>query len=301
MSAYLVRRLIHVVLVLIGISIITFLILHALPHDPARQVAGRTASAEQVEQVRHELGLDLPLPLQYWRYAEKLAQGDLGRSYVQRTQVSELIASRLPATLLLMLGAIFCELLIGLTAGAVAAFRRNTGFDQGVMLGALLFVSTPQFLIAYILLYVFGFWLGWVPLSGYGRFENLILPALSLGLIGGGWYARMMRSSIIEVLRQDYVRTARAKGLRRARIVPPTCGAERPAPDHRHGRPGYRLLHERHRGRGIGVRLARDRPAGLAGHSTDRHTHYHGGDAGGRLCHRARQSAGRPRGAADRS
>jgi len=219
MPAYLLRRLMHVVLVLIGVSVITFLILHALPQDPARQVAGRTASPEQVEEVRHQLGLDQPWPIQYWRYAVKLVQGDLGRSYVQRSQVSELIAARLPATFLLMLGAIFCELVIGLISGAVAAFRRNTSVDQSVMLGALLFVSTPQFLVAYALLYVFGAQLGWLPLSGYGEFKNLILPAVSLGLLGGGWYARVMRSSIIEVLRQDYVRTARAKGLRRARIV----------------------------------------------------------------------------------
>jgi peptide/nickel transport system permease protein len=219
MPAYLVRRLIHVVFVLIGVSIITFLILHALPHDPARQIAGRTASPEQVEQVRHQLGLDQPLPVQYWSYVVKLAQGDLGRSYVQRSQVSELIASRMPATLLLMLGAIFFELLIGLPAGAIAAFRRNTPSDQGVMLGALFFVSTPQFLVAYVLLYVFGFKLGWFPTTPGVSFATLILPAISLGLIGGGWYARMMRSTIIEVLRQDYVRTARAKGLRRARIV----------------------------------------------------------------------------------
>src|SRR5262249_52804472 len=112
MPGYLARRLVHVVLVLIGISIITFLILHALPHDPARQVAGRTASPEQVEEVRHQLGLDRPLPVQYWRYAVNLVQGDLGRSYVQRSQVSELIAARLPATFVLMLGAIFCELAI---------------------------------------------------------------------------------------------------------------------------------------------------------------------------------------------
>ena len=219
MTGYLLRRLAHVLLVLIGVSVITFLILHALPHDPARQVAGHTASPEQVEQVRHELGLDRPLIEQYWRYATKLAQGDLGRSYVQRSQVSELIMARLPATALLMLGAIFCELLIGLPSGAIAAFRRNRPSDQTVMLGALLFVSTPQFLVAYILLYVFGFKLQWLPTTPGVSFLTLILPALSLGLIGGGWYARMMRSSIIEVLRQDYVRTARAKGLRRARIV----------------------------------------------------------------------------------
>ncbi len=118
-----------------------------------------------------------------------------------------------------MLGGIACELLLGLTTGALAAFRRNTSLDQGVILGSLFFVSTPQFLVGYALLYVFAAWLGWFPLSGYGSLKNLVLPALTLGLCGGGWYARMMRSSVIEVLRQDYVRTARAKGLSRARIV----------------------------------------------------------------------------------
>jgi peptide/nickel transport system permease protein len=216
---YLLRRLMQSLLILFGVSVITFAILFALPNDPARQVAGRTASPSQVEEVRHQLGLGLPLPAQYARYIVKLAHGDLGRSYVQRTQVSELIGARLPASLLLMLGAIVCELLIGLTIGTVAALRRNTGFDQSAMVGALFFVSMPQFLVGYALLYVFGAWLGWLPLSGYGSFRHLILPALTLGLLGGGWYARMMRSSTIEVLRQDYVRTARAKGLSRARIV----------------------------------------------------------------------------------
>ena len=216
---YVLRRLIQSLLILIGVSMVTFAILYYLPNDPARQVAGRTASPQQVEEVRHQLGLDLPLPAQYWRYITKLARGDLGRSYVQRTEVSALIAARLPASLLLMLGAIVCELMIGLTIGTVAALRRNTSFDQGAMVGALFFVSMPQFLVGYALLYVFGAWLGWLPLSGYGSFRHLILPALTLGLLGGGWYARMMRSSTIDVLRQDYVRTARAKGLSRARIV----------------------------------------------------------------------------------
>jgi peptide/nickel transport system permease protein len=219
MAGYLFRRLIHMLLTLLGVSIIAFVILHALPADPARQVAGRMASPEQVELVRHELGLDRPLAEQYLRYTAKLAQGDLGRSYVQRSQVSDLILARLPATALLMLGAILCELLIGLTAGAIAAFRRNRPSDQGVMLGALLFVSTPQFLVAYVLLYTFGFKLQWFPTTPGVSLLTAVLPSIALGLIGGGWYARMMRSSVIEVLRQDYVRTARAKGLRRAQTV----------------------------------------------------------------------------------
>jgi peptide/nickel transport system permease protein len=219
MAGYVLRALLDRLLTLLGVSIITFILLHALPADPARQVAGRTASPEQVEEIRHQLGLDRPLPAQYGSYLGKLVQGDLGRSYVQRSQVSELIGSRLPATALLMLGAILCELLIGLVAGTIAAFRRNTPTDHAVMLGALFFVSTPSFLVSYVLLYVFGFELQWFPTSPGVSFATLVLPSLALGLIGGGWYARMMRSSVIEVLRQDYARTARAKGLRRARIV----------------------------------------------------------------------------------
>ena len=219
MAGYLIRRIFQAFLTLVGISLITFCILSWLPSDPARQVAGRTASVAQVEQVRHQMGLDLPFWQRYSRYAEKLAAGDLGRSYVQRTQVSELIASRLPATLWLMLAAIGFELLIGLTIGTYAAFRRNSKTDQVVMLGAFIFVSAPQFLLGYIMLYVFAVWLGWFPIGGYGTLKQIVLPALTLGLLGGGWYARMMRSSVIEVLRQDYVRTARAKGLRKYRII----------------------------------------------------------------------------------
>lgn len=219
MAGYLIRRLIQAVLILIGVSFITYIILFLLPADPARQVAGRTASVEVVEQVRVQLGLDRPVWEQYAAYLGKLAQGDLGRSYTQRSEVSSLIASRLPATLLLMVAAIACELAIGLTLGALAAFRRNTLFDQGVMIGSFVFVSMPQFLLGYTLLYIFAIWLGWFPIGGYGAFSHLVLPALTLGLLGAGWYARMVRSSIIEVLRQDFVRTARAKGLARFRIV----------------------------------------------------------------------------------
>jgi len=146
-------------------------------------------------------------------------KGDLGRSYLQRTQVTDLIWARLPATALLMLGAIFCELFIGLPLGAIAGSRRGTASDQAVMVGALVFVSLPQFVIALTLIYVFAYWLGWFPIGGFGELKHLVLPSITLGLLGGGWYARVMRSSVIEVLRQDFIRTARAKGLGRWRIV----------------------------------------------------------------------------------
>jgi peptide/nickel transport system permease protein len=219
MIDYLARRLVQSVLILVGVSLVTFLLLFIVPADPARQIAGRTATPEQVEQVRKQLGLDLPFHQQYLRYLGNLAHGDLGRSYLQKSEVSELIASRLPATLLLMAGAIFVELLIGLSMGLFAALKRNTWVDRTLMVGSFIGVSAPQFVVAILLLYVFGFWLGWLPLGGYGTFAHLILPSLTLGILGAGWYSRMMRSSMIEVLRQDFIRTARAKGLKPTTVI----------------------------------------------------------------------------------
>ena len=219
MLAYLARRLLQSVLILLGITLVTFVLLYILPADPARQIAGRSATAETVANIRHQLGLDLPLYRQYWRYLANLAQGDLGRSYLQRTEVSTLIASRLPASLLLMAGAIFCELLLGLSMGTLAALRRGRTTDQVLMVLSFVGVSAPQFVVGILLLYVFAVQLGWFPIGGYGTFSHLVLPSLTLGFLGAGWYARMMRSSMIDVLRQDYIRTAQAKGLARASVV----------------------------------------------------------------------------------
>ena len=219
MAAYLLRRLLVSILILIGVSFVTFFLLYALPADPARQIAGRSASPAAVQTIREQLGLDRPFPIQYLRYLGGLVQGDLGRSYIQRTDVGELIAARLPASLLLMVGAIFAELLLGLTMGVIAALRRGTMLDQGLMVVAFLGVSAPQFVVGLLLLYVFAVQLGWFPIGGYGTFAHLVLPALTLGIAGSGWYSRIMRSSMGEVLRADYIRTARAKGLGRARVI----------------------------------------------------------------------------------
>ncbi len=219
MAAYLARRLLQSVLILLGVSFITYVLLYVLPADPVRQIAGRSATAETVENIRHELGLDRPFIVQYGRYLAGLVQGDLGRSYLQKSQVAELIASRLPATLLLMLGAILCELAIGLTFGVLAALKRGTFLDQTLMMASFITVSAPQFVVSLLLLYVFAVKLGWFPIGGYGTFAHLVLPALTLGILGSGWYSRMMRSSMIEVMRADFIRTARAKGLGRMRVV----------------------------------------------------------------------------------
>jgi len=219
MLAYLARRLVQSVLILFGVSVITFALLYILPADPAQQIAGRSANAATLASVREQLGLDRPFHEQYWRYITHLAEGDLGRSYLQKTEVSTLIASRLPASLQLMVGAIFCELFLGLSLGVLAALRRGRVTDRLLMLLSFTVISAPQFVVGILLLYVFAVKLGWFPIGGYGTFSHLVLPSLTLGLLGAGWYARMMRSSMLDVLHQDYIRTARAKGVARAGVV----------------------------------------------------------------------------------
>ena len=219
MIAYLARRLLESAAILLGITLVTFVLLYLVPADPARQIAGRSATAATVDSIRTQLGLNDPLLVQYGRYLWNLAQGDLGRSYLQRAEVSELIAGRLPASLLLMVAAIATELAIGLTIGVIAALNRNRPVDHTLMIFSFTAISAPQFVIGIVLLYVFAVKLGWFPIGGYGTFAHLVLPAVTLGLLGAGWYSRMMRSSMIDVLQQDFVRTARAKGLGRLRIV----------------------------------------------------------------------------------
>jgi peptide/nickel transport system permease protein len=219
MLRFLAGRLGQTLLILVGVSLVTFALAFLVPADPVRMIAGRSATPETVDQIRHQLGLDRPLAEQYLAYMGRLVQGDLGRSYQQKTEVATLIWSRLPATLHLMGAAILFELLIGLTAGIWAATRRGGAVDRLVMTLSFVGVSAPQFLVAILLFYLFAYSAGLFPMSGYGTLGHVVLPALALGLGGGGWYARVTRSSMVDVLRQDYVRTARAKGVGERRVV----------------------------------------------------------------------------------
>ncbi|MBT6728886.1 MAG: ABC transporter permease [Deltaproteobacteria bacterium] len=219
MRNYVLRRLLQSGLILLGISLVTFILLYLIPADPARQIAGRSATAETVANIRAQLGLDDPVMIQYFNYLGNLVQGDMGRSYLQKVEVSVLIAGRLPASLLLMVSAIVTELILGLTIGIVAALRRNKFEDQALMIFSFVSISAPQFVIGILLLYFFSIQLQWLPIGGYGTFAHLILPSLTLGLLGAGWYSRMMRSSMIDVLHQDFVRTARAKGIAQSQVI----------------------------------------------------------------------------------
>ncbi len=219
MIPYLARRAVQAVGVLFGVSVITFLLAFLLPADPARMIAGRSATVATVENIRPQLGLDRPIHQQYVSYLGRLFQGDLGRSYAQRTDVNRIVKSRLAPTLQLALAGIFFELLIGVPAGIIAAIRRGTAVDQTVMTLAFVGVSAPQFVVGLLLIYFLAYLVPIFPLGGYGTWKHLVLPAIAVGLAGGGWYARVTRSAMVEVLRQDYVRTARAKGLLPNRVV----------------------------------------------------------------------------------
>jgi len=219
MAAHLIRRVVEATLILLGITFVTYILLYLVPADPVRQIAGRSATAETVENIRRQLGLDLPFYQQYWRYLSALLQGDLGRSYIQRSEVSALIMARLPASLLLMAAAIGAELVMGLTMGVISAVRRNSFADQSLMVLSFIGVSAPQFVVGILMLYVFAVKLGWFPIGGYGTVGHIVLPAMTLGFMGAGWYSRMMRSSMLNVLEQDFIRTARAKGVGKLRVI----------------------------------------------------------------------------------
>ena len=195
------------------------MLLYILPADPAVQIAGRSATPETVESIRRELGLDKPLFVQYFNYMINLLQGDLGRSYLQKSEVGALIWSRLGPTISLMFFAILAELALGLIAGIFAAIYRGKKLDKGLMIASFVAVSAPQFIVSILVLYVFAVKLGWFPIGGYGDPIDYVLPALTLGILGSGWYSRVMRSSMLDVLRQDYIRTARAKGASQKRVI----------------------------------------------------------------------------------
>jgi ABC-type dipeptide/oligopeptide/nickel transport system permease component len=219
MAGYAARRLLMMLPVVFGISLVTFLLAYLLPADPARMYAGPNASVETVNSIRHQLGLDRPFHEQYLRYVWRALQGDFGYSYHFKMPVLDAVLSRVPYTLELIFGGILVELLVGIPIGSLSALRQYSWLDRISTLLALLFVSAPPFWLGLLGLYFLGFKVPIFPLGGAGSLHHLILPALCAGAGGAAWYARMMRSSTLDVVHADYVRTARAKGLRGRAVV----------------------------------------------------------------------------------
>ena len=228
MIEFLARRLLVLIPVLFFMSVIVFGVLRLIPGDPVDVMMGADQVDAQTRQaLRHELGLDLSLPHQYLRWVGRVGRGDLGRSVRNRESVIALIADKLPKTLLLTAASSLVALVVALPLGILAAVRRNTGADYAAMVFALLGVSVPNFFLGILLVLAFAVGLGWLPSQGYASLvmqpvqalQYLLLPALTLGLAMAGVVTRMVRSSVLEAIGQDYVRTARAKGLSERGVV----------------------------------------------------------------------------------
>ncbi len=219
MLRYLARRLLHTIPVLLGISFLVFLLVHLVPGDPVRVMLQDTGSPEQVERMRSQLGLDRPLHVQYASFVVRAAQGDFGRSIHTRRPVAQEIGYRMPHTVRLALAATAVAVTMGVVLGAIAAMHHQSALDYGTMVVALAGVSLPNFWFGLVLILVFSLYLRWLPPAGADTLAHLILPAVTLGTSAAAIIARLTRSSMLEVLRQDYIRTARAKGVPERRMV----------------------------------------------------------------------------------
>jgi peptide/nickel transport system permease protein len=219
MFSYLVSRLAGAVLVVFGVISIVFLLIHLIPGDPVEIMLGEAASSTDREALRVALGLDQPVMLQFTHYLQGLLQFDLGTSLQSRRPVTDLLQERLPATLLLAGVTLAVTLALALPLGLLAAVRRGSPWDGGAMTFSMLGVSIPNFWLGPLLILVFSLWLGWFPVSGREGAGSVVLPALTLGTGLAAVLSRMVRSSMLEVLSEDYIRTARSKGLPPHRVI----------------------------------------------------------------------------------
>lgn len=222
MLRYIFRRLLLLVPVLLGVTLLVFLIFHLTPSDPARVLLsemGQGASPEAIASLRHQLGLDRPWYIQYGDFVWRALQGDLGRSFRGDRPVLLAIQERFPTTLTLTLTSLGVAALMGIPAGVVAAVRRNTWWDHAIMVVALIGVSLPSFWFGIMLMHLFALHWKWLPPSGTGTWQHMILPTVTVVLSSVAFITRMTRSAMLDQLREDYVRTARSKGLEEAAVI----------------------------------------------------------------------------------
>lgn len=216
---FLVRRLFSALVTVVGVATLVFFLIHLIPGDPVDRILGDSARPADREALRTALGLDAPVSVQFGDFLSGLARLDLGDSIVSGRPVASLIAQHLPATLQLAAAALAIALLVAVPLGVIAARRRGTRLDSLAMGFSLLGVSIPNFWLGPMLILVFSLWLGWTPVSGREGLASLVLPALTLGTSLAAVLARMVRSSLLEVLEEDFMRTARAKGLDENTVV----------------------------------------------------------------------------------
>ena len=227
MKTYVIHRLLALIPVALVVATVAFVLMHLAPGDPASVIAGPDASRDDVQRIERQLGLDAPLPVQLVRWYARLVQGDLGQSIFLRKPVTDAILDRVEPTLLLTVSAIVIAIIIGVPAGVIAAHHHNKTTDQVLMVLALVGVSIPNFLLGLLFILFFSVWLGWFPVAGYSPLEygwlktlrSLVLPAFALGLVQSALIARIARSSMLDVLREQFIVAGRAKGLGERAVI----------------------------------------------------------------------------------
>ncbi len=219
MTVFMLRRLIQTIPVIIGVTFIVFSLMHLIPGDPAVIMAGETAPDEQVERMRERLGLNDPIHVQYLKYMGNLLQGDLGQSVRSSRPVWDEIKPRIRVTVALSLYSTLLSIVIGVIAGVISAVRKNSLLDSSLMLAALFGLSMPTFWFGLMAIRYVSVEFGLLPPSGWGTWQQAILPVVSLGATGAAIIARMTRSSMLDVINQDYMRTALAKGLKKRVVI----------------------------------------------------------------------------------
>lgn len=219
MIGYVIRRVIFGAFVLLGASFITFGIAFLIPADPAVAMAGAKADPRTLAAIREQLGLDQPVYIQYARYLDRVLHGDLGRSYIRRESVTRLILDRFPATAILALTAMALSIALGVAMGLVASLNRERAVDNSLLVTALAFVSMPVFWLGTMLLVGAAVYARWLPLGGFSGPSSLILPSITLALGSAGYYSRILHTNLTVAMDEDYVRTARGKGLSRRQAI----------------------------------------------------------------------------------
>lgn len=223
MFQYIIRRLLLIIPVLLGVLFLTFVLMYMIPGDPVLTMLGQHADDDIIERIRAELNLDEPWYIQFYNYLKRTLRGDLGRSYISNVQVTEALKQKLPNTFKLAFAAIIISTIMGVLIGIISAIFKNTWIDHAAMTFALFFISTPIFWFGMVLIYIFSMTLGWTPVSGMGdgsfSIKHIILPAVTLGSRFAAFLARYTRSVMLEVIKEDYIRTARSKGLREITVI----------------------------------------------------------------------------------
>ena len=214
-----IKRLLDIIPVVFGVLLLTFLLVHLIPGDPVEVMLGESATSADRTQLRADLGLNQPLPVQFAKYLGKLSKGDFGRSIHTKTPISQLLAERIPNTAKLAFLALIIAITIGLPLGVIAALNANNWLDKIATTFSLTLSAMPNFWLGPLMMMVFALWLGWLPVSGMESTTSIVLPALTLGFGLAAILTRMTRASLLEVLHEDFVRTARAKGLTETSVI----------------------------------------------------------------------------------